>query len=483
MLFRSEIAARIDFSALAESDRAVTVFNPAGFAQDGFVTAFIDYPKDGEAAADRISLYGTDGNEIPCDVKDLGIRFKYWLPEHTFRECEYVRRFEVAFAAKDLPCLGYNSFVARLCAPGAKSGLKLHENGAENEFLSFEIAADGSVALTDKQTGAAALNVFENTGDAGDEYIYAAPARNVTARTKDVPAEVELFERGKARVVYRVTHRIPVPYDGKNGEAADHTLVIRSFVTLWDRSRRLEFKTEIENDCVNHRVRALFYNEIKTDFVRVDSHFELLDRPVTPLPAWKNPDHSQRQLAFIELFDESKALLVANRGLMEYEVLRDGRNTMALTLLRGVGEIGDWGVFPTPEAQCSGTQTAEYAVSLGRDGFPLYREGWAFYYGESRAVSMSRQSGTAAPKDSVAELVSGDVVISAIKKAEDNEMFVLRLYNPLNEAQAVRVRFNPSVSRACLSNLNEEPGEELPLSGHTAAFEAGPKKIVTLLFS
>ncbi|VTR62484.1 Mannosylglycerate hydrolase [Actinobacillus pleuropneumoniae] len=55
-------------------------------------------------------------------------------------------------------------------------------------------------------------------------------------------------------------------------------------------------------------------------------------------------------------------LTVANQGLNEYEVLRDGRNTIAVTLLRSVGELGDWGYFPTPEAQCIGVHTVRMEV-------------------------------------------------------------------------------------------------------------------------
>ena len=60
------------------------------------------------------------------------------------------------------------------------------------------------------------------------------------------------------------------------------------------------------------------------------------------------------------------------------EVLRDGRNTLAVTLLRAVGEIGDWGVFPTPLGQKKGTWTLEYAmIPYATDSrAEAYREGY-----------------------------------------------------------------------------------------------------------
>ena len=46
--------------------------------------------------------------------------------------------------------------------------------------------------------------------------------------------------------------------------------------------------------------------------------------------------------------DDYNGLAVANIGLYEYETVS---NTIAVTLLRAVGEMGDWGVFPTELSQ------------------------------------------------------------------------------------------------------------------------------------
>ncbi len=40
---------------------------------------------------------------------------------------------------------------------------------------------------------------------------------------------------------------------------------------------------------------------------------------------------------------KNKGVTIFNEGLNEYEVLADG--TIAVTLIRCVGELGDWGLF------------------------------------------------------------------------------------------------------------------------------------------
>lgn len=55
--------------------------------------------------------------------------------------------------------------------------------------------------------------------------------------------------------------------------------------------------------------------------------------------------------------DEKGGLLAANFGLYEYEILPEKDNAIAITLLRAVGEMGDWRLFPRPEGPASGNST------------------------------------------------------------------------------------------------------------------------------
>lgn len=78
--------------------------------------------------------------------------------------------------------------------------------------------------------------------------------------------------------------------------------------------------------------------------------------------SWENPTNPQHQQAFVNIHDEEYGVTVGNFGLNEYEVTEDGQ--IAVTLLRSVGELGDWGYFPTPEAQCLGEHRFNYSIEL-----------------------------------------------------------------------------------------------------------------------
>lgn len=72
----------------------------------------------------------------------------------------------------------------------------------------------------------------------------------------------------------------------------------------------------------------------------------------------------EHQQSFVGLNDEKGGMLIANIGLYEYEILPEEKNALAVTILRSVGELGDWGVFPTELSQQLRHITAEYEMTF-----------------------------------------------------------------------------------------------------------------------
>ena len=87
-------------------------------------------------------------------------------------------------------------------------------------------------------------------------------------------------------------------------------------------------------------------------YIKADSVFEVVTRNNLINAGWNNPSGCEHEQGFVSIDDGEKGIAVANIGLYEYEMLPDLDNTIAVTILRAVGEMGDWGVLPTPKAQC-----------------------------------------------------------------------------------------------------------------------------------
>jgi alpha-mannosidase len=259
---------------------------------------------------------------------------------------------------------------------------------------------------------------------------------------------------------------------------------ITTYVTLSDNIARVDFKTVVTNRAENHRLRALFTTNLVSEHVNAEGQFDIVKRDITPSPMWKNPCNAQRMQAFVTVESENgdkNALMVATRGLCEYEALRDGHNTVALTLLRCVGEIGDWGVFPTPLGQKKGTWTLEYSlIPYDVDNrVSAYREGYTFAYPSVVAIGTEKHSGA----QSESEIIAFDneyIRMTALKKAENSDNVIFRAFNTTDKTQPLTVTVADTFKKAYLTNLAEERIEEIKIKDGKISLEVPKKKIFTV---
>jgi alpha-mannosidase len=174
--------------------------------------------------------------------------------------------------------------------------------------------------------------------------------------------------------------------------------------------------------------------------------------------------------------------MLSARGLCEYEALRDGHNTLALTLLRAVGEIGDWGVFPTPSGQKIGTWTLEYSMIpyTAAQRSDAYSLGYAFAYPSAIAIATERHAG-ALP--SIMDYVRFDneyVRMSAFKCAESGDGIILRLFNTATHAVSLTLDIASAFTAAQLTDMAEVPIAELEIENNEIKLDVPQKKILTL---
>src|SRR5262249_39657332 len=77
--------------------------------------------------------------------------------------------------------------------------------------------------------------------------------------------------------------------------------------------------------------------------------------------------------------------------------------------------------------------------------------------------------------------VSGGLVLDTVKRAEDSDALVLRLYEPHGGRGVARVRLARPLHRAVRANLLEDEGEALQLAGGQIVVPFRPWEIVTVL--
>ena len=452
------VVANIDSSELTE--KSIVVFHTSPFETVDTVTALVDFPEETDVT--ELSVWDMEGNAIPCYVKDLGRTFTYTLPKNRFRQPAYVKRFEVTMLIK-ANGVGYRTYLVKPETSQVSCALKVTQNGAENEFISFVIETNGSVTITDKRSGLVYKNnnIYEDLGDVGESYNFRPVENDVAITTESDVAKIWVEQQTDFSVTFGIENHLTIPTGEENkqrtAQTIDHT--ITTLITLKAGVARLDVQCKLNNQSENHRFRALFKPQIVCDTALAEGQFDVVDREIVPYETWKNPCYCQRIQSFFALEDKnnSKGLMVAVRGLNEYEILRDGENTMALTLLRCIAELGDWGHFPTPDAQCKGEHTLCYSIIPfdAASKAKAYHEGFTFH-GDTLLAKQNGKHDGAQPAQKVLVIAKGDYMsFAAMKKAETDSDAVIRFYNASKETTTLSFEFPMGKQEVSVVNLAE----------------------------
>lgn len=521
------VADAVDTSSFAqygEDALPFVVFNTTGWERTGTVSVELDvqriYFRDG-IPLDEISrriqalelgervVLDPSGKPVPFTLEDLGQRFGYDLPDDRFRQPYMARAVRITLQADAVPAHGLRAYAlvsgqaAAQHSDNASASLITGNNVMENSILRVAAEPNGTLTVTDKRNGREYRNllVYEDTGDIGNEYMYKQPEGEAPLTTRDVQASIRVVEDTPYRATLEIVHDWEVPasadellqkeqievvyYPERKAQRVKETvpMKIRTLVRLEKDGKGVKVEASFNNQAKDHRVRALFPTDIEASRHRVDSMFEIVTRDNQPAIEWQNPSNAQHQQAFVDVSGEAAGLAVANLGLNEYEVLRDGRNTIAVTLLRSVGELGDWGWFPTPEAQCLGEHAVQLEI-IPHDGrgeeSGAYAEAYQFqipWTSVQTGIHIGELSAVHAPF-----AWSGEgVAFSAWTVNEDSGDHMLRWYNMKQQPASLRLEWPQSVSRAYKTTILEETkGASVEQLSESMELEAGPCEIVTI---
>jgi mannosylglycerate hydrolase len=477
----------------------VVVFNPLNVARSDYCTARVPVEGGLEVVAlEDADARSGDGGRIPVRFLRRGrLEPLDPLPE----------RVEVGFLAPEVPAVGYRSL--RVVYGQGERPRPQPAQAIENEYFRVEAdPADGTLTLAHKATGVTlrGLNRFVDGGDAGDEYNYSPPDRDELVNRPSQPPEIRLLEDGPARWTLEVALEYSLPQalspDAQARLSDRKPCRIVSRASLYPGVPRLDFETELDNQAEDHRLRVHFPAGLRTEASHAEQHFGVVRRAIALPehgPNWpETPQGTYPQKSFVDVNDGRRGLMLANRGLPEYEVL-DGSEgvSIALTLLRCVGWLSrSWmrtrpvqagPLIPTPGAQEQGRHLFHYSL-IPHEG------GWETAFSQAhrfavppRAVFAAKGKGDLPPAASLLSVRPESFVLSALEEAEDADArsgqgLIVRLYNIADQPAEGEVRLEGAWQAVERTNLNEEPLGAAEVRDGWVRLSLRPNEIVTLRF-
>ena len=514
----------IKFKALDDGKYALIIYNPLPWTRrDISYFDVIDLAKkDIVKSESGLMLTDSDDNIIDYQIYEVKEKPRYWQePNSTYR---------YTFIA-DVPACGYKVYYidpnnSMKAFVKNTDEFKLSQKSIENVFYKVEIKDNGRINVFDKKSKTFYENILEieDMGDWGDEYDYSGPIRDdkdkkITSKNATQFA-VYPFIDGPSQKTLKLKMTLKLPKSLAKGRLKREDILvdnpIQIFISLYKEINRIDVKIKLHNKSKDHRIRVIFPSNIKADKVYADGHFYIVPRDIK-LPDSKGwaqkilPTNHQKD--FVCVHDDKTCFAVINKGLPEYEAIKDNDGTikLAITLLRCVGWLarGDLATrtgirsaiagppLYTPGAQCLGKHEFDLSLCI-RTEKKGYLDSDIAIIGKEfnnplmtvipdtvKSVIRSNDKLLLTPSAifqifktvpvrvfepylpeslSFLEIDNKNISLSALKKSEEGDFLIIRVYNLASSLQKAKIVLfrNFNIKDVNIVNfLEENPGNNI----------------------
>ncbi|MGB1974105.1 MAG: mannosylglycerate hydrolase [Vibrio toranzoniae] len=398
---------------------------------------------------------------------------------------------------RTVPAMGFTTLHIQGNEKGAVKVAEQKDYLLENEYYRINVNDNGTLTIFDKETEQVFDQVLrlEDGSDDGDEYDYSPSRQEWLLYSDEFPVETSIDHQGFQSVA-NIASRMNVPTNlaereertGQNGFVEAQCQVV-----LKQGSRRIEVRMELDNQADDHRVRVLVPTPFVSETVVADNQFGCITRPTNdPAMAvweeekWKEAPVPVYQLMNFAALENGKAgMAIMSNGLREFEVIAsqgdESRDTFALTLFRGIGVLGKEELLlrpgrpsgikiPTPDSQVRGKLVCEFTL-CGFSGNHIDANIMAQARDNVTQIECYNKIPYNAMKLNVGEqnlpmsfsLLSkhqAGAVLSVLKKAEDEDALIMRVYNPAETGSVSdSISFTQAVSSWKETSMDERVRE------------------------
>lgn len=458
-------------------------------------------------------------------------------PSRKFYVPDQVLEVTMAIKANDVPALGYVQYSIDTQKDSHKE--TADKKVLENKYYTIEVEENGSLTIVDKANNVTYKNqgILVENGDDGDSFNYSPPRKDMEVFSNESKCTVKISGSDiydQAEIHFDMV--VPADLDERAEGKVSVTMLVDMTVALRKDSKVIDFNVKVDNKGLSHRLCVLFDSQIVSAFNYADQQFGLIKRPnyyekemklymesmnnktekkagIQELANWANDQSTWQEppisieptQSYVSLTDGKTGIAVIPQGVREYEVLDDSK--IRLTLFRTYGFMGKENLIYRP-GRASGERIIETpAAQLLKE--MEFNFGFTSYAGDindSDIDTLAKQYNTNLEVYTYAEFLNGrlifsqreiegqnakihslfetegNLVVSAVKKAEEDDGYIIRLYNGKDHKDLDdKIKFNFDIKEAYYTNLKEEKTEEIKVENNTISVkELSHCKFVTI---
>ncbi len=363
---------------------------------------------------------------------------------------------------ENIPAFGFKALIPE----AKKTEVKISGKTAENRYFRLTIDERGSIdSLYDK---VAEREIFL-PGKKGNVFCYHEDrpmihdAWNIMREgfykkyEVDAPAEIITFEDG-------VSAGFSIKRTLEKSE-------IRQKIVLYDDVARVDFETEVSWNEDHNMLKVYFPFNVKTDKATYEIQFGHVERATHSNTSWDFSKFEVMGHKWVDVSDAGYGVSLLNDSKYGYNA---SGSEIGLTLLKSSkspdpsADIGEhkftYSIYPHEGSFREGG-TIEEAYRLNNPLLAIETESHAGELGKEYSLISSDKK---------------NVIIETVKKAEDSDDLIVRLYDAYNMSTKAEITFGFDVKEVYVADLMEKEETPLEVSGRSVKVPVSNFEIVTL---
>ncbi|HYA24852.1 MAG TPA: glycoside hydrolase family 38 C-terminal domain-containing protein [Terriglobales bacterium] len=431
----------------------VVVLNPLAWKRSGPVTIDVQLPAP---ATGGVAILDSKNRVVPSQIVASDAK---------------TNSYKLLATIGDVPSLGYK--VLHVAAGAKPVASDLHAEGLTLENSALKVTVDGKtgciISLYNKRAKFETLapgacgGQLQTFKDLPKEY----DAWNIDPGTLDhftaidYADSVELVGKGPVRGAIRVT---------RSWQSS-------KFVTEVALDAGAD-QVDVINDIDWHETHVLLKAAFPLAATSHKATYEIpygsIQRPTTRNNSWEQAQFEVPALRWADLGDGQHGFGLLNNSKYGYDA-KD--NVLRITLLRSP-------TWPDPEAD-RGRQHFTYALYPHAGDWKqalTVRHGYEYNY-PLQAMQVAAHTGSLPEEHAFVTVEPENVVLTAIKKAEDSNALVFRVYEWAGKSGDIKIHVPKGAQGATITNLMEKPEGSLDLAGDTVTAAIHPYEILTVQVS
>jgi alpha-mannosidase len=450
----------------AKTGTPILVYNTMAWPRTELVTLNVELPE----ASNAITLTDAKGVIIPSQI--------------TNHEAG-TNEFEVLAEVPNVPALGYSVLHATTTTIGVDSKSSIKQDLGVDDSQSSLILTNANLQITiDKETGCISKLETGLTLRASSEYIAPHACGNQLQTYQDNPKEYDAWNIDPGTLDGMMTpinkvDSIEVIVDGplRKTIRIERTWSKSHFIQDISLDAGADF-VRIDNDIDWHEkhvlLKAAFPLAATSDKATYEIPFGAIERTTLRTNSWEKAKFEVPAQNWADLGDGKQGVSILNDSKYGYDA---AGNTLRLTLLRSP-------TWPDPDAD-QGHHRFTYAI------YPhagTWQQAQTVHRGYElntplTATQVFPHTGSLPPTHSFAAVENPNVILTAVKKAEDTSALIFRLYESTGQPTDLRLHIPPGAEYAIETNLMENPipyAAHLPVTGDIVSLAIKPWEIRTI---